>query len=174
MGVQRTPVQHTSCPALITKELIIKDITEFSGENRWLSNFWPTPDVFMFGLKFPTTEHAYQAARVPSEKRHLFLGISPGQAKRLPKKLGYEKGCSMWAERKLDVMRELIQQKFAKGTELGKKLQATGYCEIIEGNTWGDVYWGVCKGRGENNLGKLLMVQRDALNSSINLSRSLP
>jgi len=34
---------------------------------------------------------------------------------------------------------------------------------LIEGNTWGDTYWGVCRGRGSNNLGKLLMKIREVL-----------
>jgi predicted NAD-dependent protein-ADP-ribosyltransferase YbiA (DUF1768 family) len=35
--------------------------------------------------------------------------------------------------------------------------------ELIEGNWWGDTYWGVCNGVGENHLGKLLMKIRDYL-----------
>lgn len=32
-----------------------------------------------------------------------------------------------------------------------------------EGNTWGDKFWGVCDGEGENHLGKLLMEVRAEL-----------
>lgn len=39
----------------------------------------------------------------------------------------------------------------------------TGDAELIEGNNWGDTFWGVCNGRGENMLGKLLMEIRDYL-----------
>lgn len=49
------------------------------------------------------------------------------------------------------------------GTELGEKLLATGVVNIEEGNSWGDTFWGVCEGHGENHLGKLIMEQRDAL-----------
>lgn len=35
--------------------------------------------------------------------------------------------------------------------------------ELIEGNTWGDTFWGVCRGKGENNLGKILMRLRSEL-----------
>jgi hypothetical protein len=34
---------------------------------------------------------------------------------------------------------------------------------LIEGNTWGDTFWGVCNGVGENNLGKTLMNVREIL-----------
>lgn len=35
--------------------------------------------------------------------------------------------------------------------------------EIVEENSWRDTYWGVCKGVGENHLGKILMKIRDEL-----------
>ncbi len=34
--------------------------------------------------------------------------------------------------------------------------------EIVERNTWNDTFWGVCKGKGENHLGILLMEIRDS------------
>jgi hypothetical protein len=37
------------------------------------------------------------------------------------------------------------------------KLLATEYVELIEGNNWGDTFFGVCNGEGENWLGRLLM-----------------
>jgi predicted NAD-dependent protein-ADP-ribosyltransferase YbiA (DUF1768 family) len=42
-------------------------------------------------------------------------------------------------------------------------LLLTGDCELVEGNTWGDKFWGVCDGEGENHLGKLLMKIRAEL-----------
>ena len=35
--------------------------------------------------------------------------------------------------------------------------------DLIEGNTWGDTFWGQVDGKGENKLGKLLMKIRDEL-----------
>jgi len=32
-----------------------------------------------------------------------------------------------------------------------------GNRDLVEGNDWGDTYWGQCKGRGQNHLGKLIM-----------------
>ena len=62
-------------------------------------------------------------------------------------------------------MRSLIQQKFALGSVLGEKLKATGARKLVEGNAWGDVFWGVCEGQGRNQLGELLMEQRTLLQS---------
>jgi len=39
----------------------------------------------------------------------------------------------------------------------------TGKSELIEGNTWGDTFWGVSGVIGQNNLGKILMKIREEL-----------
>jgi len=59
-------------------------------------------------------------------------------------------------------MKSCLQEKFSDPL-LRKKLLATGNATLIEGNTWGDTYWGVCKGKGQNKLGKLLMELRSEL-----------
>jgi predicted NAD-dependent protein-ADP-ribosyltransferase YbiA (DUF1768 family) len=53
-------------------------------------------------------------------------------------------------------MRSLLRQKFAHPS-MRERLLATGDEELIEGNWWGDTFWGVCNGEGQNQLGKLLM-----------------
>jgi predicted NAD-dependent protein-ADP-ribosyltransferase YbiA (DUF1768 family) len=66
-------------------------------------------------------------------------------------------------------MRNLIRQKFKKDSLLGTRLLLTGDELLVEGNSWGDVFWGVCNGIGENNLGKILMEQRAAIKRSDNV-----
>ena len=56
-------------------------------------------------------------------------------------------------------MLELLHLKF-RHPVLKDQLLATGDVELIEGNDWGDEFWGVCCGKGSNNLGKLLMLVR--------------
>ena len=34
---------------------------------------------------------------------------------------------------------------------------------IVEENVWNDTYWGVCRGRGLNKLGEILMVVRNKI-----------
>ena len=60
-------------------------------------------------------------------------------------------------------MKELLMAKFSQNEDLKKKLLDTGDATLIEGNTWGDKYWGVCKGVGKNRLGELLMEVREEL-----------
>lgn len=47
--------------------------------------------------------------------------------------------------------------------DLKAKLLETGDAELVESNWWHDYFWGVCNGRGENHLGKILMKIRAEL-----------
>jgi len=110
-------------------------------------------------MVFKTVEHAYQAAKTYSidDRMKIANADTPGQAKRLGRKANVR---SDWESVKVGVMRGLLIQKFSD-VNLRKKLLATGKQELIEGNEWGDLFWGVCKGNGKNILGKLLMEIRD-------------
>lgn len=132
----------------------MNDIPFFQGKYRWLSNFWPCT-ILLDGEPYSTVEHAYQAAKteIIIERIRIRMVSSPGLAKKLGRKVTISFD---WDKRKLDVMRFLLIQKF-EDKELRDKLIETGDTILIEGNYWGDKYWGVCNYEGENNLGKLLM-----------------
>ena len=66
-----------------------------------------------------------------------------------------------WSQIKLEVMADLLWQKFIINPKLRSMLLATGDRELVEGNTWGDTFWGKCGGVGTNHLGNLLMRLRD-------------
>tara|TARA_Y100000296_G_scaffold19348_1_gene23079 strand:+ start:3287 stop:3481 length:195 start_codon:yes stop_codon:yes gene_type:complete len=63
-------------------------------------------------------------------------------------------------------MNSLVWQKFSQNKELKENLIATAGRELIEGNTWGDTYWGVCNGKGQNILGIILTRIREELLSN--------
>lgn len=134
-------------------------ITSFTGQYRFLSNFFPC-EIDMDGDTYRTLEHAYQAAKTtdPTQRWRIQNCATPGQAKRIGQRVTRRDG---WDAARLVVMELLLHQKF-KDPNLRSKLVATGDAELIEGNYWGDVFWGVCEGKGENWLGKLLMRVRDA------------
>jgi ribA/ribD-fused uncharacterized protein len=136
------------------------NITEFSGDYRWLSNFWPTP-IIMDGVKYRSVECAYQAAKSTDPNyRQKFVNIKSGDAKRL----GKEATCrSDWVIVKVSIMHKLVTQKFNTNDTLRQHLLDTNDVDIIEGNTWGDTFWGVCDGKGDNKLGKIIMSVRDVL-----------
>ena len=140
-------------------------IDKFHGEHRWLSNFWPAP-VYWAGLLHKTVEHAYQAAKSTddNERAIIWIAATPGVAKKLGKKLKHVD--PNWDNRKRAVMENLLVQKFSKDP-LRQMLLDTGTEELVEGNTWGDTFWGVCDGVGENHLGKLLMKIRNEIRKEV-------
>lgn len=135
-------------------------ISSFAGVYRFLSNFH-TCVVELDGIKYPSVEHAYQAAKTLDLliRNEILLCPTPAAAKRMGKMFAIR---PEWDQIKLQVMEDLLKQKFAH-QNLKLALLATEKQEIIEGNYWNDTYWGVCKGKGHNHLGKLLMKVREEL-----------
>lgn len=136
-------------------------IDQFTGEHYFLSNFFDPAPVVYDDTEYPTTEHAYQAAKTldPEERRQIQKAPTPGQAKKLGRRVKLRRD---WESIKDAVMLDLCRQKF-RDSRLRQLLLDTGDQELVEGNWWGDVYWGVCKGTGRNMLGKLLMQVRDEI-----------
>lgn len=143
-----------------------ESITSFKGSHRFLSNFWPSPIRVKTGRVYPTVEHAYQCAKFFNAGNNIFHEIyeakTAAETKKLAKK--YKNHIAEdWDIVKYDYMKFYVTLKFEQNPDLATMLKETGDAELIEGNTWGDVYWGVCKGVGENNLGKILMEVREKL-----------
>lgn len=136
-----------------------KEINEFRGEYRFLSNFWSCP-VNYDGITYQNTEAAFQAQKcIDPADRARFAGLNPSEAKRLGRRVKLR---SDWETVKNQIMCQVVQAKFTQNPDLMAKLKATGDAILIEGNTWGDRYWGVCRGAGQNKLGRILMALRDA------------
>lgn len=138
-------------------------IDSFSGEHRYLSNFWTCSVVFE-GTVYPSVENAYQAAKtLDHDIRKRFYDCSAFEAK----KRGYKVELRQdWDDVKLDIMYQLVKDKFTRDKTISKLLTDTSGIELVEGNHWGDVFWGVCRGKGENHLGKILMQVRAELLST--------
>ena len=136
-------------------------ISSFTGKYRFLSNFYQC-EIRFDGNTYPSSEHAYMAARTHDvELKERFQNpteLSAGQAKRLGRSLVLRDD---WEEVKDQVMFDILCAKFSK-SDLRELLDSTGSAILIEGNTWGDVYWGECPiGTGRNQLGITLMSIRD-------------
>lgn len=128
-------------------------IDRFDGEYRFLSNFYPC-EVYLDGVAYPSVENAYQAAKtLDLNLREPFTRINASAAKKLGKSLPMRED---WSFVKAQVMIPLLVQKF-RNPILKKLLVDTGNAQLIEGNWWGDTYWGVCRGNGKNMLGKIIM-----------------
>lgn len=136
-------------------------INSFHGKYGFLSNFYPSP-IVMEGITYPTVEHYFQAMKTTSVivRQEIAKAHNPGSAKRRGRKLLLRKG---WELLKIMVMLEGLTAKFTTHPELQDKLIATAPHQLVEGNTWGDKYWGVCNGEGQNMLGLILMLIRNIL-----------
>lgn len=136
-------------------------IDSFSGANRWLSNFWPCR-VQLDGEWYGSVEAAYVAGKTTDKqlRKRIQELEKPGQAKRFGRTIELRDD---WERIKVPLMLDLLRQKFAKHTFLGNMLVATGDQELVEGNTWGDTFWGSCRGKGLNTLGILLMQVRSEI-----------
>lgn len=138
-------------------------ITSFTGDYRFLSNFWLCP-VEWQGIVFPSAEHAFvfgKTDRFPKSLRRVLETRLPGAVKRLGRSVPLRPD---WDRIKDGVMYEVVLSKFSLNEDLKAKLLATGAVPLVEGNTWGDKYWGQDPiGTGENRLGKVLMRVRNEL-----------
>lgn len=134
-------------------------IAKFDGEYEFLSNFYTMPFNWR-NMRFTTAEHAFQAAKALHDKQYvksMLAASSPGKAKRLGRAVKID--VKEWDQRKDQMMREIIHCKFRDGV-MAAKLINTGSAMLVEGNTWGDTYWGRCNGKGFNKLGAILMEER--------------
>lgn len=153
-------------------------IKEFQGENSLFSNFWFAPAKYD-DVVYPTREHAYQASKAfPSFQilvvdktgkemlvnyRQAILDCKkPWEAKRLGRRAKLRPN---WEVVKYSTMYEIVLDCFIRNPEMKRKLLGTGDDILQEGNRWGDTDWGIDlgTGKGENNLGKILMLVRGKL-----------
>ena len=149
MGKQRDYIIHDD-----------NNIKGFFGTYRWLSNYHLV-DIEYDGLIYPSTEHAYQAAKFTDINiRKEFINLSCLDARL---KGQSNKPNDNWNDIKYSVMYEVILYKFKHNTELKNKLLKTDSKYLEETNHWNDTYYGVCNDIGENNLGKILMNIREII-----------
>lgn len=142
-------------------------IDKFSGERAFLSNFFVS-QVGFEGMTFPTSEHAFQAAKTEDREERMTVRrqATPGKAKRAGRKVCLRPG---WDAMRLGVMETILIDKFFRSKDLKARLLATGDAELVEGNRWHDNFWGVCTctkckdKEGLNHLGQLLMKVRDMM-----------
>jgi N-glycosidase YbiA len=146
-------------------------ISGFNGRWSFLSNFYSCI-IYHQGLEYKSVEAFYVAMKIDSDQiingkyytsgdfREMISKLdNPGLIKKIGQKVKLRKD---WDSKKLEYMNWAVREKF-KDETLKELLLLTGDQEIIEENYWGDTFWGVCKGKGQNYLGKILMKVRDEL-----------
>lgn len=133
-------------------------INSFTGKYFFLSNFYNIPVTYN-GITYRNNEAAFQAQKclVKSEE---FIHLTASEAKRLGRIVHLRDD---WEEVKCNIMFDICMAKFTQNKKIARLLQETGDATLIEGNTWGDRYWGVVNGEGRNMLGHVLMTVRALL-----------
>lgn len=161
--------------ALLEKIMIADVVKSFDipGEFGFLSNFH-TGNPFKINMNnkdvsFLTGEHAFQAYKAfamrdaPYEFQDgIVSNIAGLSTPALAKKIGRAVKIDpvKWDSMKDECMRKVVFAKFSQNDDLIIKLIKTGTAMLVEGNTWGDLYWGRVGGKGLNRLGVILMEVR--------------
>ena len=141
----------------------MQEIKGFEGKYRFLSNFYPV-EIEFEGHKYQSSEAAYQASKSDNEDvKKTFTTKNAREAKRLGQSIKVRED---WDQEKLNVMYRILRVKFSC-EPLRSMLLDTEDSYIEETNYWHDTFWGVYNGKGENHLGRLLMVVRDELKEDI-------
>lgn len=145
----------------MTSKKTIDRFTKESGYD-FLSNFYRSTIKFE-GKLYSTVEHAYQASKSTDESVREFIRAAktPAEAKKLGQAIQVR---SDWHDVRTDIMRKLIREKF-ENPFLRPLLLSTEDAELILNNNWNDKFWGVCRGVGENWLGKILQEERERIKS---------
>ncbi len=133
-----------------------------------------TPEFYVFnnfsahavefrGKLYPTSEHAYQAAKCtdPQGREAIRQARSPLEAKRLANETYRASKDPEWRNKKVQVVEEILRAKLAQHPEAQEALRKSGHEDIIEDSPT-DYFWGEgADGSGKNTLGKIWMKLRD-------------
>lgn len=140
-------------------------IHEFKGDYRWLSNF-EAVTIYLDGQKYPSVEHAYMSAKSNEYEWKVFCTDINNTAGEVKKKSREVKLIDGWDTIKFRVMEHCLVQKYEQ-EPFRSKLIKTGNQNIVEGNYFGDIVWGVdlkyTPNIGENHLGRMIMKIREDL-----------
>ena len=125
---------------------------EFRGRYYFLSNMYPC--TVKFGNHtYKCAEAAFQAQKCLDEDiQEVFENLNGFAAKKLGREVVLRDD---WDKVKDHVMQLVVTAKFKQHPDLLLRLRRVDE-HIQEDNTWHDTYWGVCNGKGENKLGKIL------------------
>lgn len=146
-------------------------VPEFKDEFLFLSNFYEADFVWCNQL-FKSGEQAFQYAKtfhikdrtMTSEWKDRFASATtPSKAKYLGRSILID--IDSWEKNKVRYMREIVHAKFGWVPNLAEQLINTGVMLLVEGNDWGDTFWGRSRNAegkmvGLNTLGTILMEER--------------
>lgn len=137
-----------------------ENIKGFFGDYRFLSNF-EVCLVYFDGDFYGSSEAAYMAGKTKDQTiREMFqkAEMTPAEARKLGQIIPIRDD---WDVVRYDTMAMVVFDKFYRNKDLREKLLATGSKYIEETNHWNDQFFGVCNGKGQNILGRIIMATRE-------------
>jgi predicted NAD-dependent protein-ADP-ribosyltransferase YbiA (DUF1768 family) len=143
------------------------DIDFFEKEFFWLSNTFPSP-IKIKDYVFPSAENACFASAFGSSPEIVkkFEKENPIDSRKLFKEL-YSTHREFYLKNfhklRVQTVKKIILLKFQQHEYLREKLLLTKDFKLNNGNNWGEVFWGVSGGSGENMLGKIIQEVREQL-----------
>ena len=130
-----------------------ESITGFTGRWEALQN-WFGSTVVHKGQTYPSVEHAFQATKAAADEASaeaIRKARTPKEAHALGQKVALPRD---WERQKVPLMEALLRDKFRRDPALRERLQRAEKKNLIASNEWGETFWGVSGGKGNNQLGK--------------------
>ena len=128
-------------------------------------NNWSAHQVKLWGQTFMTLEHGFHYKKfddtAPEVAKLILKSPSPWAAMKIERQ-HKSKRRSDWQDVKFSIMEELFRAKATQNDDVRERLLATGSKIIYENSPW-DEFWGYAGGKGQNNMGKILMKIRQEL-----------
>lgn len=125
-------------------------------------------EIYFEGIRYPTSEHAYQAGkpRKDAVRAWLLAAPTPALLAMAAHGLYWWDIRSDWSKIKFERMKQVLQAKFTQHDDLRTLLLSTEEVRLVESATVDSAVnrlWGEVNGQGKNMLGKLLMEVRAEL-----------
>ena len=163
-GDTMTKIKQFRDPQLVTDGSVVG----FYPREFYVFDTFASFQVDWRGRRWPTSEHAYQAAHffdtAPELAEQIFQARSAHEAYKIAK-ANADKAPQNWDEIKVGIMEEIVRAKCEQNPYVKQKLLETLDEEIVEDSPK-DAFWGWGENRdGHNELGKIWMRLRNELNS---------
>lgn len=122
--------------------------------------------VEVWGIKFPTVEHAFQWKKFSEVKPDIAAQIlaspSPEAVYEIAQANKANKPTT-WAEEKVGVMEQILRAKAQQHEDVREALKRSGKRTIIENSPFDDFWGSGPDGTGQNMVGKIWMKIRDEI-----------
>lgn len=148
----------------------------FHSESSFLSNFSPSP-IWADDHAYPTAEHRYQSLKCEITgdlvtRNRVMAAASPLEAKRIADLVPEN---AEWRGKRLEIMKSVLDEKFAQNKNLANLLVGTGQAKLYEATA--NNYFGIgatlhsrevrdMSFKGLNKLGELLQAKRTELQTN--------